>query len=146
MNDINDIKKLYEKLIDGWNNRNADQMAQLFTESGEQIGFDGSLLTGPDKIIKELSAIFDSHPTPPFISVVQEAHFIGEDSAILRAIVGMVPPDKTELDPDLNAYQTLVAVNRDGEWKVELFQNTPAQYHGRPEMVEEITQELKKHM
>jgi len=47
------------------------------------------------------------------------------------------------LNPALNAVQSLVAErDRDG-WRIVLFQNTPAQYHGRPHLVEQHTAELE---
>jgi len=36
------------------------------------------------------------------------------------------------------------SVKIDGEWRIKLFQNTPAQFHGRPELVEQMTDELRK--
>ncbi|UOQ95301.1 SgcJ/EcaC family oxidoreductase [Halobacillus shinanisalinarum] len=138
-----EVTVLYQKLIEAWNHRNAKAMAELYTETGEQIGFDGSLMEGPEEMISELSEIFGQHSTPPFISKVKNVRILGGESAVLRAIVGMIPPGKTELDPELNAHQTLTAVKKEQEWKVELFQNTPAQYHGRPDLVEEMTEELK---
>jgi hypothetical protein len=30
-----------------------------------------------------------------------------------------------------------------GQWRIVLFQNTPAQFHGRPSLVEEMTRELQ---
>ncbi|UOR11015.1 SgcJ/EcaC family oxidoreductase [Halobacillus amylolyticus] len=138
-----EVTALYKKLIEAWNHRNAKAMATLYTETGEQIGFDGSLMEGPEEMVSELSEVFGQHPTPPFVSKVKDVRILGEESAVLRAIVGMVPPGQTELNPELNAHQTLTAVKRDQEWKVELFQNTPAQYHGRPDLVEAMTEELK---
>jgi hypothetical protein len=55
----------------------------------------------------------------------------------------MVPPGQSDINPAVNAIQTIVAVNRAGEWRIALLQNTPAQFHGRPEMVEALTQELR---
>ena len=54
----------------------------------------------------------------------------------------MIPPGKTELEPSRHMWQTLLAARRDGEWKVVLFQNTPAQFHGRPDEVERFTKDL----
>ena len=47
-------------------------------------------------------------------------------------------------NPALNAMQSLVAVKRANQWKVALFQNTPAAFHGRPEAVVQLTEELRK--
>lgn len=139
-----EIQKLYEKLIDAWNRRDADGMAELFGEEGVQIGFDGSIATGREEILSHLAPIFDSHPTAPYITKIKEICFLGADVAFLRAIAGMVPPGESEIEPAVNAHQTLVAVKKDDVWYIELFQNTPAQFHGRPELVEEMTKELRE--
>jgi hypothetical protein len=56
----------------------------------------------------------------------------------------MVPPRGTEIMSDRNAIQTVVA-NRDGDGLgVALFQTTPAQFHGRPDLSEKLTAELSE--
>ncbi|WP_025783472.1 SgcJ/EcaC family oxidoreductase [Sporosarcina sp. D27] len=139
-----EIENLYKKLIAAWNNRDAQGMANQFTELGVQIGFDGSKVIGKKEILLHLEPIFEQHPTAPFIAKVKDIRLLGTDVAILHAIAGMIPPGKTDIEPKVNALQTLVAVKKDNEWRVELFQNTPAQFHGRPELVEEMTDELQQ--
>jgi uncharacterized protein (TIGR02246 family) len=140
----NEVIALYQKLLDGWNNRNAGAMAEQFTEKGEMIGFDGSQEIGREEIFSHLQPIFESHPTPPYVSKVKDVRFLGSDIAILRAIAGMVPPGHSDIDPKFNAHHTLVAVKSEEGWRIELFQNTPAQFHGRPELVEQMTEELSQ--
>lgn len=139
-----DIKSLYKKLIDAWNKRDAQRMAEQFTERGVQIGFDGSKIIGQKEIFSHLKPIFKAHPTAPFITKVKDIRILGADVAILHAIAGMVLPGQTDIEPAVNAHQTLVAVKKDRDWRIELFQNTPAQFHGRPELVEEMTHELRE--
>jgi hypothetical protein len=55
----------------------------------------------------------------------------------------MVPQDKNDLAPELNAYQTLIAIKQENEWRIELFQNIPSQFLGRPYLVEKMTNKLK---
>jgi uncharacterized protein (TIGR02246 family) len=62
---------------------------------------------------------------------------------VLRSIAGLVPPGQTAINPATNSHQTVVAGERDGRWEIVLFQNTPAQFHGRPELVDEMTRELR---
>ena len=48
-----EIQNLYQKLIDAWNKRDAQEMAEQFAEQGVQIGFDGSKVIGK----RELSGV-----------------------------------------------------------------------------------------
>ena len=139
-----EVKDLYQRLIDAWNRRDAEGMSELFTEQGVQIGFDGSKVIGQGEILSHLQPIFRDHPTAPFVTKVKEVRSLGADVVILHAIAGMVPPGKTDIEPAVNAHQTLVAVKKGHSWRIELFQNTPAQFHGRPELVEEMTDELRQ--
>ncbi|MGG3943884.1 DUF4440 domain-containing protein, partial [Peribacillus psychrosaccharolyticus] len=43
-----------------------------------------------------------------------------------------------------NRGHTLIVVKKEGNWSIQLFQNTPAQFHGRPELVEQMTEELRE--
>ena len=56
----------------------------------------------------------------------------------------MVPPGQSDLNPAVNTIQTLVTAKRDGVWRILLFQNIPAQVHGRPELVWQLTEELRQ--
>ena len=77
---------------------------------------------------------------------MQPSSLLGSDALVLRAVVGMVPPGQSDLDPKLTAVQALVAEERDGEWHVILYQNTPAQFHGRPELAERLTEVLRQEL
>ena len=139
-----EVRMLYRELLDGWNQRNADAFAAPFTEDGAVIGFDGSQMTGRVDITATLGQIFDDHVTAPYVSKVRSVRLLSPDVAILRAIVGMVPPGQVDLNPALNAHQTVVAAKCDGTWRIELFQTTPAQFHGRPDLVQQMTEELRR--
>jgi uncharacterized protein (TIGR02246 family) len=75
---------------------------------------------------------------------VREVRTLGADVVLLRAIVGMVPPRGDAVNPAANALQSLVATRAGEGWRIALFQNTPAQYHGRPEAVDEHTAEIER--
>lgn len=139
-----EVRTLYRHLLDGWNQHNADAFAAPFAPDGEVIGFDGSLMTGRAEIASTLGQIFADHVTAPYVSKVRSVRLLSSDVAILRAIVGMVPQGQVDLNPAVNAHQTLVATKRDGTWRIELFQTTPAQFHGRPDLVQQMTEELRQ--
>jgi uncharacterized protein (TIGR02246 family) len=137
-----EVRALYRALIEGWNRRDAAAMARLFAASGSVVGFDGSQIDGAAEIEAVMGSIFAHHTPPPFISIIREVRRLGAGTALLRAVVGMVPPGKTELDPALTAIQSLIAVRTGDRWRIALFQNTPAAFHRRPELVAAMTEEL----
>jgi hypothetical protein len=55
----------------------------------------------------------------------------------------MIPPGKTDVMAERNAVQTLIASRRGDAWQIELFQNTPARFDGRPEEARKLTEELQ---
>ncbi len=140
------VRALYRQLMDGWNQHDAEAYAAPFAEGAEVIGFDGSEMTGRAEIATTLRQIFVDHVTAAYVSKVKSAHLLSPDVAVLRAIVGMVPPGQSDLNPAVNAHQTLVAVKQGDTWRIALFQNTPAQFHGRPELVQQMTEELRQEL
>lgn len=145
--DEQNLINLYRSLLDTWNHRDARGMAALYSPRGGQVGFDGSMADGREEIEAHLSPIFANHPTGRFVGKVREVRMLGDNCAIVRAVAGMIKPGADDLSPDRNVVQTLVACrNGDGRWRVELFQNTPAAFHGRAEEGEALTEELREQM
>jgi len=138
------ITAIYHHLLEAWNNRSAQDMAQLFSIDGEMIGFDGSQIIGSEEIFSHLYPIFEHHQTASFVSKVKGVRSLGTETAMLRAIAGMVPPGQSDINPKVNTHHTLIVVKENNDWKIQLFQNTPAQFHGRPEIVEQMTEELRE--
>lgn len=138
------LERLHTDLLTAWNEQDSTKIASFFTERGISIGFDGSQYEGSHEIDSEIGMIFKHHQTADYVWKVKEVRFLGLDVAILRAIVGMIPPGQTAINPAANAIQTVVAIKQNGIWKIDLFQNTPAQFHGRPDRVEELTSELSE--
>lgn len=138
------IVALYQQLLDSWNRRDTNAFAALFAKDGESIGFDGSPMSGQAEIAATLSQIFADHVTATYIARIRGVRHLAAEVAVLRAVVGMVPPGQSDINPAVNALQTLVAVRQVNGWRIALLQNTPAQFHGRPEMSEALTQELRE--
>jgi uncharacterized protein (TIGR02246 family) len=138
------IRALYQQLLAGWNRRNAHEFAALFAEDGNLVGFDGSQYNGRAETEAEIGKIFADHQTATYIWKVREVRLLAPDVAILRAVVGMVQPGQSDLNPAVNTIQSLVATKQDDKWRIALFQNTPAQFHGRPELVQKLTEELRQ--
>lgn len=135
---------LYDRLLRSWNTRDAEGFAALFTEDGHAVGFDGSTMDGRAEIASTLSAIFQNHKTATYVSKIREFKEIAPAVALLRAVVGMVPPGEIELNPAVNAIQSVVFVRQSGDVRIVLLQSTPAAFHGRPEVAAALTRELQE--
>jgi uncharacterized protein (TIGR02246 family) len=140
---VSATRDLYDRLIEAWNKRNARDYALLFASTGSIVGFDGSQVNGQTEIGGHVSEIFSHHQTASYVTIVREVRAIATDVTLLRANVGMVPPGKDDINPEMNAVQSMVAVRKGGKWEIALFQNTPAAYHGRPELSKKLTDELR---
>jgi uncharacterized protein (TIGR02246 family) len=136
------VEDTYQQLIDAWNRRDADAFAELFIVDGECIGFDGSTYTGRGEIHEQIRAVFAAHATQAYRVKVVGVITVTTDVAIVRAFAGMAKPGQQALAPELHTVHRLTAVRRSGDWRIALFQNTPAQLHGRPDEVAQITQLL----
>jgi hypothetical protein len=62
----------------------------------------------------------------------------------MHAVGGTVMQGQSDIEPERNSIQTLVATQRDGEWHLAAFQNSRAQFMGRPELAQELAEELRQ--
>ena len=137
-----DVIAVYLRLLEAWNARSAEAFSALFTANGSAVGFDGSQMNGRAEIAASLGAVFGHHATAAYVARLREVRTLAPGTTLLRAVAGMVPPGTSELKPERNAIQSLVAVADDGVARIALFQNTPARFDGRPELTERLTAEL----
>jgi len=138
------VTTLYKQILDSWNRRSAAHFAALFDDESFVVGFDGSQMNGPAEIESTLGQIFADHQTAAYVGKVKGVRFLAPEVAILRAVSGMVSPGQTDLNAAVNTIQTLTAVRREGAWRIAAYQNTPAQFHGRPDLSAALTEELRK--
>jgi uncharacterized protein (TIGR02246 family) len=138
------IRMLYQSLLENWNKNNASGFARLFTSDGTAIGFDGSEMNGQEQIEQELSRIFSEHQVARYVSIIREVRQLSSSVYLLRAVAGMIPPGKMEINPKVNAIQTLIAQKEADKFKISIFQNTPAAFHGRPVLSSQLTSELQE--
>jgi uncharacterized protein (TIGR02246 family) len=137
------VAALYGAVLAAWNAADAEGFAAPFAEDGVVVGFDGSQVAGRTQIAEQMAGIFGDHATGSYVGIVREVRPVGNDTALLRAVSGVLPAGKDDLDPNLNAIQSLLAQREEEGWQVVLYQSTPAQFHGRPELSRELTAELR---
>jgi uncharacterized protein (TIGR02246 family) len=136
------VHALYRAILEGWNAQDASAFAAPFAEDGEVIGFDGSQVAGRAQIKTEMAAIFADHATGRYVGITRNVRQLGADVALLHAVSGVVPAGAYAIQPELNAIQSLVAQRQAEGWRVIMYQNTPAAFHGRPELADALTDEL----
>jgi len=137
------IRRLYEQILIAWNQQDAPSMAAYFKEDGNLVGFDGTQADSRADIEDHFRPIFADHPTAAYVAKVREIRMLGRDVGLLRAVVGMIPPNSDDINPAGNTIQTLVAVQNAHGWQAALFQSTPAAWQGRPQDSAELTEELR---
>jgi uncharacterized protein (TIGR02246 family) len=140
---VSAARDLYDRLIEAWNKRNARDYALLFASNGSIVGFDGSQVNGQTEIGGHVSEIFSHHQTASYVTIVRDVRTIASEVTLLRANAGMVPPGKDDINPEMNAVQSMVTARKGGKWEIALFQNTPAAYHERADLSKKLTDELR---
>lgn len=140
---VREVSALYLRFLNSWNERDATAMAALFAQDALLVGFDGSLMFGPQEIEATIGQIFADHQTAPYVGKIRRVRLLAPDSALLHAVAGMPLRGQAVLNPDVNTIQNLVAVRQGSPWRIALLQNTPAQFHGRPELSEALSNELQ---
>jgi uncharacterized protein (TIGR02246 family) len=139
------IEALLHQLIDGWNRGKGDGFAAPFAEDGDQVAFDGTRIEGRQQIAEFHQVLFDRFLSGTrLVGKVVDVRFLAPDVAVAHGIGGTVMPGDTDLAPERNSVQTLVAVKRHGEWRLARLHNSRADFMGRPEATAAFTAELRK--
>jgi uncharacterized protein (TIGR02246 family) len=111
------IRRLYEQILIAWNEQDAVAMAACFEEDGNLVGYDGSQADSRSTIEDHLRPIFADHPTAAYVAKVREIRMLSSNVGILRAVVGMIPPNSEDVNPAGNTIQTLAAVQNADRWR-----------------------------
>ncbi|HJU35040.1 MAG TPA: SgcJ/EcaC family oxidoreductase [Nitrososphaera sp.] len=138
------IRSLYQQLMDGWNAASGRAFASPFEEDADLVGFDGTSIKGRHEIALFHQCLFDMFlKGSRLVGKVRSVRFATPDVAVMHTVGGTVMAGQTDLDPERNSIQTLVAVKRNGKWSLAAFQNTRAIYIGRTEESQKLTEELR---
>ena len=139
-----DLRLLYLSFLQSWNRRSATELAGLFADDGTYIGFDGSEMNGKTEIEGSFAEIFGMYATASYVVILKQVKTLGIHGGLVTAYTGLVPAGRTDISPSMNALQTMVARQINGQWRIELLQNTPAAYHLQPDQKEKLTADLRK--
>jgi uncharacterized protein (TIGR02246 family) len=139
------IRRLYDQLLAGWNAGDGAAFAAPFASNGDLVGFDGTHLKGRAAIGAFHQQLFDTYAKGSrMVGTVRSVRFLTPEVAVMHAASGTVMAGEADLAPDRNSVQTLVAVQGNEGWRLAAFQNTRAEFLGRPEMARALTEELQE--
>jgi uncharacterized protein (TIGR02246 family) len=140
------IRALYQQAMDGWNRGSGEAFAAPFAEDGDLVGFDGTHLKGRQEISSFHQQLFDTYVKGTrLVGKIRSVRFLTSDVALMHVVGGTIMAGQTDIEPERNSVQTIVATKeKKGEWHLAAFQNTRAQYLGRPLEVQKLTEELRR--
>lgn len=117
------IRSLYQQLMDGWNKGSGEAFAAPFAEDGDLVGFDGTHLNGRQNIISFHQQLFDNYVKGSrLVGKVRNVRFLTHDIAVMHVVGGTIMADQTDIEPERNSVQTLVATkDSKGEWRLPHF-------------------------
>lgn len=79
------------------------------------------------------------------VGKVGSVRFLTPDVAMMHTIGGTIMADQTDIEPERNSVQVFTVKKDDkGDWHIAAFANIRAQYIGRPEQSQELTEALKE--
>jgi uncharacterized protein (TIGR02246 family) len=126
------IRELYERLMDGWNQGSGAAFADVFTEDGDLVAFDGTHLEGRAQIEAVQQRLFDKYlKGTRLVGTVERVRFLDQDTAVMHAVGNTIMRGKARPSPERASIQTLTTVRLDGAWRVAAFQNTRVRPIGR---------------
>jgi uncharacterized protein (TIGR02246 family) len=119
------VRDLYRELMNGWNRGDGEAFAAVFAEDGDLVAFDGTHFEGRAEIAPFHQELFDRWMKGTrLIGRVKDVRFLSPDVALMHAVGSTIMRGKSEPSPERDSIQTLVAVRRDGEWRLAAFHNT----------------------
>jgi uncharacterized protein (TIGR02246 family) len=78
------------------------------------------------------------------VGKIRSIRFLTPDIAIVVAVSGTVMAGQSDIDLERNSVHMLVAIKQNDKWRFTAFQNSRAQFIGRPEESQALTGELRQ--
>lgn len=127
-----ELNDLYRGVMEGWNRGSGEAFAAAWAEDGHQIAFDGTHFASRAEIARFHDELFHTHlKGTRLVGRVTGVLFPAPDVAVLHARGSTVLAGAEEPTPERDSIQTVVAVRRDGDWRILAFHNTRIRPMGR---------------
>jgi uncharacterized protein (TIGR02246 family) len=119
------VRALADELEQGWNAGDGARFAAAFTEDGDLVGFDGTLLRGRTAIEAFQQQLFDRWMKGTRLTGrVTDVRFVGPDTVIMHVVGGTIMRGKDRPARARDSIQTMTAVRTGQGWRLAAFQNT----------------------
>jgi uncharacterized protein (TIGR02246 family) len=116
-----EIRKLLDKMEEGFNRRDAKELASCWTSQGDFAGPHGGRIQGRENIAKGFQEAFASRKESKLQLLILSQRLIGDDFALVDAIAIVKPQPKTTAgEPTFE----LILVKRDDRWLIETARET----------------------
>ena len=119
------IHALHQRMIDSWNRGNGASFAEIFTDDADLAVVGGKRLKGRQEIAATYQRLFDGGMRGSrFTSQMESLRFLSSNIALFSAVTGtLMPGDRTD-QAQRDFLQTMVAVKRDGRWRIAAFHDS----------------------
>jgi uncharacterized protein (TIGR02246 family) len=118
--------------MDGWNKGSGEAFAAPFAEDGHLVAFDGTHFKGRDETVSFQQPLFDRWlKGTRLVGEVESVRFLSPGVGLMHVLGGTVMRGRSRPSPERGSIRTLVAVRRDGGWRLAAFQNTRVRPMGR---------------
>jgi uncharacterized protein (TIGR02246 family) len=117
------VRALVQRLDDAWGD--ADAYAAVFTEDADYVTFDGTALRGRRAIAEAHRPLFERFlKGSRLVSEPPTVRFLAPDVALVHGKGAILRARQRRPSRRRLSVQTLVAVRREGGWRLTAFQNT----------------------
>lgn len=119
------VAALPERIVAAWADHDAEAFANVFTEDGSLI-LPGIYQKGRDAIRGFIGEAFAGQYRGTRVTGQPiDLRFLGPDAALLITQGGVLAPGETEVADERAIRASWLAVNRDGQWQLAAYQNSP---------------------
>ena len=119
------VRSLYQQCMDGWNAGSGEAFAAAFAEDGHLVAFDGTHFESRRDMVSFHQPLFDKWlKGTRLVGHITNVQFLAPDVALMHVLGGTIMRGKATPSPVRDSIQTLVAIRRNGQWKLAAFQNT----------------------
>lgn len=114
------------RIVAAWAAQDADAFADVFTEQGSMI-LPGVLQVGRDAVRAFMTRAFAGPYRGTRVTGTPVAlQLTGPGTAVVVTRGGVLHGDETEVPAERAIHATWVVVERDGQWQLAAYQNSPA--------------------